>query len=94
MHRLVEAELLFQFLDEFWIEPLRAAIFARHVPARAAGRALIGAEIAAAAADTGGGGHFRAGKLRDDALHRPAGSKLHHDETDKHDPEKRRDHEQ
>src|SRR5580704_1729907 len=92
--RLVEAELLFQALDEFRVEPLGAAIFRIDV-ALGAGLHAARAEVAAGGAgDARGRPGIAAGELRDDALHRPAGGELHHDERHQHDPENRGDHEQ
>ena len=53
------------------------------------------AEIAALpTGDARGRAGVGAGELRDDALDRPAGRELHHDERHQHDPEQGRDHEQ
>ena len=94
--RLVEAELLFQLLDEFRIEPLRAAVFRGHrVDARAALRHAAAAEIAAGrAGNARGRAGIGAGELGDHLLDRPAGRELHHDERHQHDAEHGRDHEQ
>ena len=96
MRRLVEAELLFQALDEFGIEPLRAAIFrGRGVEPLSALRLSARAEIAARrAGNARGRAGVGAGQLRDHALDRPARRELHHDERNQHDPEQGRDHEQ
>src|SRR5580692_5850584 len=90
--RLVEAELLFQALDEFRIEPLGAAIFRIDVALGAALHAAR-AEVAGGAGNARGRPGIAAGELRDDALHRPAGGELHHDERYQHDPENRGNHE-
>jgi len=75
--RLVEAELLFQALDEFGIEALRAAIFRVEVHLRAALHPAARAEIAArGAGDARSRAGIGAGELRDDALHWAAGRKL------------------
>ncbi len=90
--RLVEAELLFQLLDEGGIQPLRAAIFrGRRVAGR--GALLHAAEITAAAGDALRGGRALAGQLGDDALHRAARRELHHHEGDQHDADDGRHHE-
>src|SRR5580700_5070370 len=91
--RLVEAELLFQAFDEFRVEPLGAAIFRIDVALRAL-HAAARAEVAGGAGNARGRPGIAAGELRDDALHRPAGRELHHDERHQHDPENRGDHEQ
>ena len=92
----VEAELLFQALDEFRIEPLRAAVFRSHRIDRAAAlRGPAGAEIAARRArDARGGAGIGAGQLRDHPLDRSAGRELHDHERNQHDAEQGRDHEQ
>ncbi len=94
--RLVEAELLLQFLDEFRIEPLRAAVFGRHrVHLRAALHHAAAAEIAAGrAGNAGGGAGIGAGELGDDLFDRAAGGKLHHHERHQHDPKHGGNHEQ
>ena len=94
--RLVEAELLFQLLDEFRIEPLRAAVFRRHgVDARAALHQAAAAEVAAGrAGNARGRAGVGAGELGDHLLDRPAGRELHHDERHQHDAEHGRHHEQ
>ena len=92
--RLVEAELLFQALDEIGIEPLRAAVFR---PDGIAGRAGLAAraEIAAGRArNPRGAAGVGAAELRDHALHRPARRELHHHERHEQDPEQGRDHQQ
>ena len=91
--RLVEAELLFQALDEGGIEPLRAAIFGVDLHLRGAAGAL-GAEITTGTGDARGCAGVAAGELRDDALHRAAGRELYHREGHQHDPEDGGDHEQ
>ena len=92
--RLVEAELLFQALDEIGIEPLRAAIFRIDGVGRRADLAARAPksppppEIRDSAAGVG------AGELRDHALDRPARRELHDHEGHEQDPEQRRDHQQ
>ena len=86
---LVEAELLFQLLDEFRIKPLRAAI------ARIGGlRLQAGAHVIGARADAPGGALVEPLQLREHALHWPARRKLHDDEGDQQDPQDRGDHQQ
>ena len=93
--RLVEAELLFQALDEFRVEALGAAIFGGRRIHGAAARLPARAEVAARRArDARGRAGIGAGQLRDHALDRPAGRELHHHERDQHDAEQGRDHEQ
>ncbi len=87
MRRLVEAELLFQFLDEFRVQPLRAAILRGGGIHAAAGNGGPAGKVAALPGNTGGGGHVIAGKLRDHPLHRTAGGELHHHEGHQHDAE-------
>jgi hypothetical protein len=95
--RLVEAELLFELLDELRVEPLRAAIF--RVDALVADAALAArhaAEVAAGApaGDARRGVDVGALQLRDHPLDRPARRELHHDEADRHDADHGRDDEQ
>ena len=90
--RLVEAVLLLQLLDEFRIEPLRAAIARGNVAARVGHRA--GADLAAAAAEVRGRALVVALQLRDRALDRPARHELHDGEGDQHDAEDGRDHQE
>ena len=87
MHRLVEAELALELLDEGRVEALR--------PARAARAAVAGrprdraGELAAAARDPVGGGTADLLDLGDDLLDRAARCGLDDDEVDDHDPEQR-----
>ena len=92
--RLVEAELLFQALDEFRIEPLRAAIFradARCRTRRPGPRAPKSPpppeirEVPPVSAPR---------ELRDHPLHRAARRELHHHERHEQDSEQRRDHQE
>ena len=98
VQRLVEAELLFQLLDKFRVEPLRAPVFAGiggGARAGLQGCLRAGAGFAAAgAADPRGGAHIRAGQLGDDLFHRSAGGELHDSEINHHDPEQGRDDQQ
>jgi hypothetical protein len=87
--RLVEAELLFQLLDEFRIQPLRAAIFVAFSPcieiaARARVSTTAGNRVAA----------LLAGNARNHLLHRSARRELDDKERHGHDAEQRRDHQQ
>ena len=90
--RLVEAELLFDFGDEFGIEPLRAAIFARKFRARAGPRARD--RRLGAAAEPRRGAGILALHLCDHALNRPARRELHDGEGERENPEQGRDHQQ
>ena len=91
--RLVEAELLFQALDEFGIEPLRAAVLRSDGIAGYADLAAR-AEIAAAPGNPGSAAGVRAAELRDNPFHRPARRKLHHHKRDEQNPQQGRDHQQ
>ena len=90
---LVEAELLFQALDEFGIETLRAAIFGIEVHLGGAVGAL-GAEVSTGTGDARGCAGVAAGELRDHAFHRAAGRELDDGEGHQHDPKDSGDHEQ
>ncbi len=79
--RLVEAVLLFEFLDEFRIEPLAAAV-ARGDVGAGAGGAADGAVLIGVL------------QLRDRPLHRAARDELHDGERHQHDAEQRRDHQE
>ena len=96
MHRLVEAELDLELLDEFGVEPLGAAVLeVCRLIRPAQDLALAAAGFAAfAAADPRRGVDIGALDLRDDALDRPAGSELDDGEGHQHDPEQGRDHQQ
>ena len=95
MRRLVEAELLFQLLDEVLAQSLRAAIFRVRRIELPGALQLARAEIAAGrAGDARGRAGVGAGKLRDHPLDRAAGRELDHHERDQHDAEQGRDHEQ
>ena len=90
--RLVEAELLFQALDEIGIEPLRAAILGIDGVAGCADLTAI-AEIAARrAGNPRGAAGIGAGELRDDALHRSARRELHDDKGHEQDAQQGREH--
>ncbi len=89
--RLIEAVLLFQLLDEFRIEALRAAIARGDV---AAGLRCAGADLAPAAAEPSGRALVNALQLRNRPLDRAAGHELHDREGNGHDAEDRRDHQQ
>ena len=90
MRRLVEAELLLELLDEFRVEPLRAAIF--RGPAASPG-CRLGLASPAPAMSPPPPANFEVApsvvalQLRDDALDRTAGRELHDDEGDQHDAE-------
>src|SRR5262249_29724739 len=88
---LVEAELLFQLLDEIRIEPLRSPIF-RVDDICGGARGTARAEIALAAGNTRGAAGVGAGKLRDDALDRSARRELDDQEGDEENSEQRRNH--
>jgi hypothetical protein len=94
VRRLVEAELMFELLDEFRVEPLGAAVFRGDGIDRAARVAAGADDVAAAAGDARGRRYVVAGELRDDALHRPARRELNHDKGNEQDPEQGRDHQQ
>jgi len=95
MRRLVEAELLFQALDEFGIKALCTAILRIDFAACAHLSLRARAEVAALrTGDARGGAGVGPRNLRDHALDRPARRELHHDERHQHDPENRGDHEQ
>ncbi len=89
--RLVEAVLRLELVDEFRIEPLRAAIAGGDVADRLR---PADADLPASAAEAGGRALIRALKLRDGALDRAAGHELHDGEGDSHDAEDGRDHQQ
>jgi hypothetical protein len=95
MHRLVEAELLFQLLDELRIEPLRTPVPAGDLLAAAR---LLGLRrqvgTAGRAADARRGVYAGPLKLGQHLLDRAAGGGLHDDEVDHHDPDQRRDDQQ
>ena len=83
--RLVEAELLLQLLDEFRVQPLRAAIFAARAFTAGLG-GIAGAEVAAGfARNARGGRNISAGKLGNHLFHRPARGELNHQKTHRHD---------
>ncbi len=93
MRRLVEAELLFQALDEFRVQPLRPAILrvGGIRPALTDLRRRPARKLATTAAtEPLGRTDARTRQLRDDALHRPARRELDDDEADQHDPDQRR----
>ena len=93
--RLVEAELLFQALDEFGVEALRAAILGTDIAAGSHLPLPARTEVAALRTrDARCRAGIAARDLRDDALDRPARRKLHDDKRNEHDPEQSRDHEQ
>src|SRR5262249_16228906 len=92
--RLVEAELLFQALDEVGIKPLCAAIFRAHRVGRRAGGSAARAEIALTTRDAGGAAGIGTGELRDHALNRSARRELDDDERDEENSEQSRNHQQ
>src|SRR5690606_3358923 len=89
MRRLVEAELLFQLLNELGVKALRTAIAG--VDARAFKLAGI---HGLAAADARVGTASLTGDLSYDLLDRAAGCELDDDEGNEHDPKKGGDHEE
>src|SRR5690606_24110029 len=89
VRRLVEAELLFQLLNELGIKALRTAI------AGTRARALKLAGIhGLAATDARVGTAALTGDLGDDLLDRATGCKLDDDERNEHDPKKGGDHQE
>src|SRR6185312_373986 len=93
--RLIEAELLFELLDELGIETLRATVLrARRVDLRGPLRHAAAAEVTSRRpGNTRRCAGFSTGQLGNHLFDGPAGRELHHDECHKHDPEHRRDHE-
>ena len=90
MGRFVETVEFLDLEDQFRVEPARAPVFSRY-PGTAVGTGvfpgLAGGFAACRTANSGrgfDGGSFDAG---DHLFHRPAGSRLHDDEIDHHDPE-------
>jgi hypothetical protein len=95
--RLVEPELLFEALDEFGIQPLRAAILRGDAVTRPLAKlALIAAaeRIAASAAQSLRSRNVAPRQLGDHLLDRTTRRELDDDEADQHDPEHGRDDEQ
>jgi hypothetical protein len=96
MRRLVEAELLFQLLDELRVEALRAAILEAAFGGRACACGLPAANFAAArsTANAGRGSNIGALQLGQHPFHRAARGKLDDRKRNQHDAEQRRDHQQ
>src|SRR5262249_12410555 len=94
--RFIEAELRFEFLDKFRVEPLRATIFRRDgIDLRSALRETAIAKISAGrAGNTRRSPSVGAGELGNHLLNGSARSKLHHNECHQHDAEHGRQNEQ
>ena len=86
MRRLVEAELLFEILDDLRVEALRAAI-ARRTRVEISGSCVWAIGLAAAAIEPVGRRYVGAGELRNRLFDRTARSELDHQKGDQHDSE-------